>query len=124
MRANTRPRVSAPTSEQPRTTFDTVMTETFSSCAMSFRRTGELGGLDMSRQCAHRHARTGKLKREYTKLGIGGWDLGLGKTGPGAMLFTVLRNNRLCPNYPQLNASSDLVPVIVGQPSDNTHITL
>src|SRR5437016_3752484 len=74
MRANTRPRVSAPTSAQPRTTLDTVMTETFRSCAMSFSRTGELGGLDMVRQCAHRHARTGGPKREYIKLGIGGRD--------------------------------------------------
>src|SRR5438067_6972682 len=69
MRARTRLRVSAPTSAQPRTTLDTVMTETFRSCAMSFRRTGELGGLDMVRQCAHRRARSGRPKREYTRIG-------------------------------------------------------
>src|SRR6185369_15808109 len=48
MRASTRLRVSAPTSAHPRTTLETVITETFRSRAMSFKRTGALGGLDMT----------------------------------------------------------------------------
>src|SRR5260221_1831344 len=34
----------------PRTTLDTVMTETFRSCAMSFRRTGELEDIARSEE--------------------------------------------------------------------------
>src|SRR5437763_899073 len=72
MRARTRLRVSAPTSAQPRTTLDTVITETFRSCAMSFRRTGELGGLDIGQTArpsagAFREAKT----RVYQDRGRG-----------------------------------------------------
>src|SRR5579862_6441686 len=47
MRAITRLRVSAPTSAHPRTTLETVITDTLRSFAMSFRRTGELGTFDI-----------------------------------------------------------------------------
>src|SRR6185437_17176141 len=43
MRASTRLRVSAPTSAHPRTTLETVITDTLRSRAMSLRRTGAAG---------------------------------------------------------------------------------
>src|SRR5215471_4968629 len=56
MRASTRLRVSAPTSAQPRTTLETVITLTLRSRAMSFRRTGVVGACAMSRR-PHRDGR-------------------------------------------------------------------
>src|SRR5258707_5281205 len=70
MRASTRVRVSAPTSAHPRTTLETVITLTLRSCAMSFRRTGVVGALDMSIRAPVRAGRCSASlqKREYTKL--------------------------------------------------------
>src|ERR1035438_1974477 len=45
MRSSTRLRVSGPTSVHARTTFETVITDTSRSRAMSFRRTGDLVGV-------------------------------------------------------------------------------
>src|ERR1035437_875824 len=67
MRTNTRLRVSAPTSAHPRTTLETVITLTLRSRAMSFKRTGGVGALDMSIRRAGRCSAS-RQKREYTKL--------------------------------------------------------
>src|ERR1035437_6686947 len=70
MRASTRLRVSAPTSAHPLTTLETVITLTLRSRAMSFKRTGVVGALDMMIRAPIRAARcsTSRQKREYTKL--------------------------------------------------------
>src|SRR6478672_727888 len=62
MRASTRLRVSAPTSAHPRTTFETVITDTFRSWAMSFRRTGAVGRLRMG---------TGHVPEKASIAGLG-----------------------------------------------------
>src|SRR5260370_20258021 len=78
MRASTRVRVSAPTSAHPRTTLETVITLTLSSCAISLRRTGVVGALDMSIRAPDRAGRCSASlqKREYTNLRRGPGDGG------------------------------------------------
>src|SRR6185369_9670034 len=70
MRASTRLRVSAPTSAHPRTTLETVITLTFRSCAMSFKRTGGVGALAMVIRTPGRAGSwsASRQNREYTKL--------------------------------------------------------
>src|SRR5665647_1807690 len=70
MRASTRLRVSAPTSAHPLTTLETVITLTLRSRAMSFKRTGVVGALDMMIRAPSRAGRcsASRQKREYTKL--------------------------------------------------------
>src|SRR6202140_5530553 len=73
MRASTRLRVSAPTSAQPRTTLETVITLTFRSCAISFKRTGFEGAWDMIRGCETRSREfESRSEREYIKLRTAG----------------------------------------------------
>src|ERR1035437_10963456 len=70
MRSSSRRRVSAPTSAHPLTTLETVITLTWRSRAMSFKRTGVVGALDMTIRAPSRAGRcsASRQKREYTKM--------------------------------------------------------
>ena len=74
MRASTRLRVSGPTSAHARTTFETVMTDTLRSRAMSFRRTGDLVGVGMIMRGAGGVGLASlQPEREYNKLRAQAW---------------------------------------------------
>src|SRR5258708_27493274 len=94
MRASTRLRVSAPTSAHPRTTLDTVITLTLRSCAMSFRRTGVVGALDMSIRAPVRAGRCSASlqKREYTKLRRGAAEQRGGARGGARRAVSLIEN--------------------------------